>query len=85
MIPAIYARKSTEPTILGVALLAVVLAVVPGAQGEPAGPAWTSTSRHAAPPGVDRKEVADSPLVHQLTTHRQVLQFTAPSGHFAGN
>jgi hypothetical protein len=38
-----------------------------------------------APPGADRKEVADSPLVHQLTTDRQLVQFATPSGHFAGN
>ena len=37
-----------------------------------------------APPGADRKEVADSPLVHQLATDRQLVQFATPSGHFAG-
>ena len=34
-------------------------------------------------PEVDRKEVDDS--IHQLTTDRQLAQFTTPSGHFAGN
>lgn len=37
------------------------------------------------PPAGDRKEVADSMLIHQLTSDRQLAQFTTPSGHFAGN
>ena len=37
------------------------------------------------PSGAHRKEVADSILIHQLTTDRQLAQFTTPSGHFVGN